>query len=76
MKTGFTMRTYEKILEDHFDCALSNLFHNEQTADVLFSFLKKYKKYGSKREQAAIQDFLDGIDFYKENKIFFGEEEE
>lgn len=75
MKTGFTMRTYEKILEDHFDCALSNLFRNEQTAELLCTFLKKYKKYGSKREQNAIQDFLDGIAFYKEEKIFFGEEE-
>ena len=62
-------------MECHFECALSNLFQNEQTAEVLFAFLVKYKKYGSKREQAAIQDFLDGIDFYKEQKIFFGEEE-
>lgn len=76
MKTGFTMRTYGQILADHFDCALSNLFRNEQDAEILCTFLKKYKKYGSKREQKSIQDFLDGIDFYKEQKIFFGEEEE
>ena len=58
------------------ECTLSNLFANEQAAKLLVFFLVKYKKYGSKREQAAIQDFLDGIDFYKEQKIFFGEEEE
>ena len=58
------------------ECALSNLFANEQTAEVLVSFLKKYKKYGSKREQDSIQEFLDGIEFYKKKRIFFGEEEE
>lgn len=58
------------------ECALSNLFANEQMAEKLTSFLVKYKKYGSKKEQLAIQDFLDGIAFYKEQKVFFGEEEE
>ena len=58
------------------ECTLSNLFANEQTAEVLVSFLVKYKKYGTQKEQMSIQDFLDGINFYKENKIFFGEEEE
>ena len=76
MKTGFTIRTYGQILADHFDCALSNLFRNEQDAEILCTFLKKYKKYGSKREQDSIQEFLDGIEFYKKKRIFFGEEEE
>ena len=58
------------------ECTLSNLFANAQMAEVLISFLLKYKKYGSKREQKAIQDLLDGINFYKEQKLFFGEEEE
>ena len=57
-------------------CTLSNLFANEQTAELLVFFLVKYKKYGTQKEQIAIQDFLDGIAFYKEQKIFFGEEEE
>ena len=70
------MRTYSQMFDDHAACTLSNLFANEQMAEKLTSFLLKYKKYGSKKEQAAIQDFLDGIDFYKEQKIFFGEEEE
>ena len=71
------MRTYSQMFNDHLDCALSNLFRNEQTAETLCSFLKKYKKYGSKKEQDSIQDFLDGIEFYKKQKIFFfGEEEE
>lgn len=70
------MRTYSQMFDDHLDCALSNLFRNEKEAEVLFAFLKKYKKYGSKREQSAIQEFLDGIDFYKKQGIFFGEEEE
>ena len=70
------MRTYGQILADHFDCALSNLFRNEQDAEILCTFLKKYKKYGSKREQDSIQEFLDGIEFYKKKRIFFGEEEE
>lgn len=59
-----------------FACALNNLFVDENAADTLKSFLVKYKKYGSKREQEAIQDFLDGLAFYKEKGIFFGEEEE
>lgn len=62
-------------MDIHFECALSNLFRNEKEAEILVSFLMKYKKYGSKREQDSIQDFLDGIEFYKERKIFFGEEE-
>ena len=70
------MRTYSQMFDDHAACTLSNLFANEQMAEKLTSFLLKYKKYGSKKEQEAIQDFLDGIVFYKEQKIFFGEEEE
>ena len=65
-----------KRFDSAMSCALSNLFANEQEAEKLTSFLVKYKKYGSKKEQKSIQDFLDGIDFYKEQKIFFGEEEE
>lgn len=70
------MKTYSQMFDDHAACTLSNLFANEQTAEVLVSFLVKYKKYGTQKEQMSIQDFLDGINFYKENKIFFGEEEE
>ena len=58
-----------------FACALENLFSDENEAEILVSFLKKYKKYGSKKEQIAIQNFIEGINFYKEKKIFFGEEE-
>ena len=58
-----------------FACALANLFENENEADTLVEFLMKFKKYGSKKEQIAIQNFIEGINFYKEKKIFFGEEE-
>lgn len=70
------MRNQEEKFNSIASCVLSNLFQNEQTAEVLVSFLVKYKKYGTQKEQMSIQDFLDGINFYKENKIFFGEEEE
>ena len=70
------MRTYSQMFDNHLDCALSNLFRNEKEAEILCTFLKKYKKYGSKREQDSIQEFLDGIEFYKKKRIFFGEEEE
>ena len=70
------MRNQEEKFNSIASCVLSNLFQNEQMAEVLVSFLVKYKKYGTQKEQMSIQDFLDGINFYKENKIFFGEEEE
>ena len=58
------------------ECTLSNLFANEQEAKLLVFFLVKYKKYETQKKQYAIQDFLDGIKFYKKQKLFFGEEEE
>ena len=70
------MRTYKKELDNMFACALSNLFADEQAADTLVDFLNCFKKYGNKDEKAVINDFIDGIAFYKEQKIFFGEEEE
>ena len=69
------MRNYEQILNEHFTCALSNLFADEQAADTLVDFLNCFKKYGNKDEKAVINDFIDGITFYKEQKIFFGKEE-
>lgn len=69
------MRTYSQIFDDHVACALSNLFADEKSADTLLDFLKQFRKYGNNAEKASIDDFIDGIDFYKDQKIFFGEEE-
>ena len=68
------MEFYEERIDNLFECALSNLFDNEQTADTLVSFLKNFQKYGNKEEKEAIKGFIEGINFYKERKIFFGED--
>lgn len=47
-------------------CVLSNLFDNEQQVEVILSFLENYKKYGSAEQQQAIKNFVEGINFCKE----------
>lgn len=65
----------EERIDNLFECTLSNLFENEKSADTLVAFLEKFKKYGNAKEKETIKEFIEGINFYKEKKIFFGEEE-